>query len=100
MNINPFDWCMDFGDDGVYPFIEDENANITGLGHQDPDEFAAAINRYDEAVGGMILDEDDRFTAEHIAHQWAVLADDGEHLMRARADAPGGIAITTLWGAR
>ena len=32
-------------DRGVfYPFVEDEDANITGLGHQDPETFAAAIN--------------------------------------------------------
>lgn len=107
MTVTPSDWTMDHGPAGTYPFVEDENCNITGLGHQDPAEFAAAINRYDICVGGMEHDEVAEWDwTSSIAHRYAVLADDGEHLLTkiddepVTADTPGAIAITTLWGQR
>lgn len=104
--FNPADWTMDMGKDGVYPFVEDENANITGLGHQDPAAFAEAVNRYDEAMNGEPYPEDERWDADYIGHRWAVLDADGERLLTrvdgipVTADTPGAVAITTLWGQR
>lgn len=99
-DINPDDWTMDHGEFGKYLFVEDENANITGLGHQDLTAFAADVNRYDEAMTGDAVPEDEQWTAGHIAHRWAVLGDDGERLFPATEQTPGAIAITTLWGQR
>lgn len=97
-DLRPEDWRTEFTDGDAYPFVEDENANITGLGHQDKETFAAELNRFDREVGGMELLEDELWTAEHITHQWALL--DDERLIRAHADAPNAIAVTTLWGQR
>jgi hypothetical protein len=104
--INPSEWVMDWGSDGCWPFVEDENANITGLGWQDPEEFAAAINRYDEHCNGEAIPEDDQWTAAYISHRWAVQGSDGERLYTningqpVDALTPGAIQITTLWGQR
>lgn len=107
-NINPDDWTFDLGPDGKYPFVEDEHANITGLGHQDKGEFAAAVNRYDTAMNGEPFPEDEQWNASFVAHEWAVLGErngepclfsaiDGECVT---ADTPGAIPVTTLWGQR
>lgn len=106
--IDPADWSMDFGSDGKYPFTESESADITGLGHQDKAEFAAAVNRYDAAMNGGPYPEDEQWDESYIAHRWAVL---GEHLgepalfavvdgERVTEATPGAVAITTLWGQR
>lgn len=85
----------------TYPFVEDENANVTGYGHQDPAEFAAAVNAYDEAMTGEVADEEDQWTADHISHQWAVMDPDGERVRPVNHDqVPESIPITTLWGQR
>lgn len=106
--IDPASWAMDMGKDGRYPFTEDENANITGLGHQDKAEFAAAINRYDTTMNGEPFPDDEQWTAGDIAHKWAVLGEvQGEPCMfpsidgvKVTSDTPGAVAITTLWGQR
>lgn len=101
------DWTMQMEQDGeVFPFVEDENANITGLGHQDREQFAAAVNRYDAYCMGEPANEDDLWTPDHIGHTWAVYAPDGESLYvqqdgkRVTSETPGAIAVTTLWGQR
>lgn len=104
--VNESDWTMLWDNGVTYPFVEDENANITGLGHQDKAEFARLINHYDEVCNGESFPEDDQWTADHIAHQYAVIAEDGERLLtkihgdRVERDTHGAVAITTLWGAR
>ena len=107
------DWTMQMEEGGeTFPFVEDEHANITGLGHQDKAEFAAAVNRYDTYCNGEPFPEDEQWGADHIAHRWAVRGSDGETLWTKHptgtpqqgepvtADTPGAIAITTLWGQR
>lgn len=94
------DWTMQMVEDGeVYPFVEDENANITGLGHQDKAAFAAALNRYDEWCNGADwVDESDLWTAEHIAHQWVAEVPDEDSLFVVVPEGtPDAVAITTLW---
>ena len=102
------DWSMDFGADGTFPFTEDEHANITGLGHQDKAEFAAAVNRYDAAMNGEPFPEDEQWDESHIAHRWAVLREhQGEPALfavvdgdRVTAGTPDAVPITTLWAQR
>lgn len=104
----PIDWATELTfteGDQTYPFVEDENANITGHGHQDLAEFAAAINRWDDQCGADVA-EDDRWTEDHIAHRWAAPSQEFEavngewFLTGCPADTPGAIAVTTLWGQR
>lgn len=105
--VVPSDWTMEWDNGVTYPFVEDENANITGLGHQDAQSFAEQVNHYDEACMGDPFHDEDLWTADHVSHRWAVLATDGERLL-ARLDngeqvssaTPGALAITTLWGQR
>lgn len=100
------DWAteltMDWGADGTFPFVEDENGNITGYGHYDKAEFAAEINRYDAACNGDPFPEDEQWTAQHITHQWAVPTynEYGEWLLLRAHPGPNSIPVTTLWGQR
>lgn len=86
--------------DHVFPFVEDENANATGYGHQDRAEFAAAINRYDELTTGETVDDDDLWNEDYVGHYWVVIAPDGETLQRTTEDDPDAIPVTGLWGQR
>lgn len=102
----PEDWTTQLTQGGVtYPFVEDENANITGLGHQDPAEFVAAVNAFDRECDST-LTTDDEWDASYVGHRWAVLDADGERLLTKVGDqpvtegTPGAVAITTLWGQR
>lgn len=81
------------------PFVEDENANITGPGHQDKAVFAAAVENYDFIMSGLpsIIPVDD------VAHRWVVAQadEDGEWSCSAvPAETPGAIPVTTVWGVR
>ncbi|WP_220458004.1 MazG-like family protein [Actinotalea sp. JY-7876] len=98
----PADFVTRWDDLHLFPFIEDEDANITGYGHQDRKQFAEAVNHFDEICNGSALDVEP-WTADNIAHRWAALnpADDERLIL---ADGPGAIPgtfpITTLWGQR
>lgn len=112
------DWFTTQWDDSTtFPFVEDENCNITGYGHQDKAMFAAEVNRYDEVCNGEPWPEGDEWTADYIGHRWAVMDPDGdrfwvnvpasdervEHLLPpgiVTAATPGAFPITTLWGQR
>lgn len=100
--ITAADLTMQWDEDNTFPFVEDENANITGYGHQDPAAFAAEVNRYDKITSGEAYPEDERWGAEHIGHRWAVANPDGESLTvkNVTAETPGAFPITTLWGQR
>ena len=85
----------------IFPFVEDENCNVTGYGHQDKNAFAEALNRYDEEATGETLAENDRWTADDITHTWAVEdPTDDERLIPTHPTTPGAMPLTTLWGAR
>lgn len=94
------EWSMQYDDKHTFPFVEDENCNITGYGHQDPAEFAAAINDYDTLCSGGPLPEDEQWTADDVGHCWVTIGEDGERLNECKEDAPGAIPVTTLWGLR
>lgn len=98
------DWPADLTtrlEELTFPFTEDEDANLTGYGHQDKAEFADHVNRYDAALAGVDeVVEDDRFEADHITHLWVTHNDLTEAFTIATPDTPGAIPVTTLWGAR
>lgn len=98
---NPIDWTMEYAEGvPVFPFVEDENCNITGYGHQDPEAFAAEVNRYDEVANGYAADEDDLWTADDISHHWVLVEKDGERLRPVAEGTPDAIPVTALWGQR
>lgn len=78
----------------TFPFIEDDNGNITGYGHQDEVEFAAAINRYDGLAGDG---GDEAWTAADVSHDWVVLDETGEVFRSCAPEEPGAHPVTTLW---
>lgn len=96
--IKPEDFTMYWDDQHTFPFIEDEDANITGYGHQDKAELAAAINRYDELCNGGPLRPEERWTADDIGHYWVTQR--GERLHKCSADTPEAFPVTGLWGQR
>lgn len=99
VNLTADDLMMQWDDDTRFPFVEDENCNITGYGHQDKATFAAEVNRYDDACGNNVP-EASRVAESDISHQWAILSDDGEHLHVVPESTAGAHPVTTLWGWR
>lgn len=100
-SIGPIDLTMQMSEGGeTYPFVEDENASITGYGHQDKAEFAAAINRYDTECNGEPMGYGDYWTADDIGWGWVTLNDDGETCHACAPGTPGAFPVTTLWGQR
>lgn len=92
MWATPDMWC---------PFVEDEDGNITGPGHQDPSAFAAAVTMYDVDVCGNTFA--DATSSYDVTHMWCVVPvdDDGEWVAGAVSEGtPGAIPVTTVWGVR
>jgi len=105
MSTEITDWVMRWDSQSEpFPFFEDENANITGYGHQDKARFAAEINRYDALCNGKSMADDEQWTEHDITHKWVV--ERGEYLATevdgepVNAATPGAIPITGLWGER
>lgn len=98
---------MTMADDvAPFPFIEDENANITGYGHQDKATFAAEVNRYDEYCNGEPYPEAEQWTADHVGYAWVIPPED-EGPFRTVVDGvpvteatPGAMPLTILWNQR
>ena len=98
--LNPDDWTIDVAGE-TFPFVEDENGNITGIGHQDLTAFADAVYSFELACGQDELPEDERFGPDHIVHAWVTLdEDDDETLHQVEKGTPGAFAVTGLWGHR
>lgn len=98
----PFELTMEYAE-GVptFPFVEDENCNITGYGHQDKAAFAAEVNRYDVVASGEPLpDWTHKWSAVDITHHWVTLQTARELLLPVPEDTEGAIPVTTLWGSR
>lgn len=94
--------------DVTYPFFEDEYCNITGYGHQDKAEFAAAVTRFGIAVVG-VDPEDAHWDESHVAHHWVLIDEDEERLWvrldRGKGEpvtesTPGAVPVTSMWGQR
>lgn len=101
--LHVFDLTMQWDEAHWFPFVEDENCNITGPGHQDKATFAQLVNLYDDVCNGEPLGPDERWTADDIGHTWIRLPDDDGDLFITEgvtAETPGAIPVTTLWGAR
>lgn len=94
------DLTMQYDAEHEFPFVEDENGNITGDGHQDKAAFAELVNQYDELANRESTSEEFRYTADDIAHVWATLNADGETLHQCSEDTPGAIPVTALWHVR
>lgn len=84
----------------TFPFIEDEQANITGYGHQDKTVFVQKVNEYDEICADEIIPDIDKFSADQIRHKWVTIDANNERFTECNADTPGSIPVTTLWGWR
>lgn len=84
-----------------FPFVEDENANITGPGHQDKAAFAASVNQYDTVTNGEAMPQREQWTADDVSHTWVIRdPENSERLLGADAEQPGALPVTCLWGKR
>lgn len=86
------------------PFVEGENCNITGPGHQNKEAFARMINDYDrEAAGDLDWDEQEHITHNDVSHAYGKVHEDeyGEFWFTPTSPTdPGAVPITTVWGVR
>lgn len=89
-----------YDDEHWFPFVEDENCNITGYGHRNRADFAAAVNAYDAVCMGEPIAEDDQWQPDVIGHAWVLVDADGERLNHVAEGTPGAVPVTTLWGQR
>jgi len=90
-----------------FPFVENENGDITGPGHQDRKLFALHIMEYDRLNGGDDWEEevsnDPGFIEDIVEHSWAVpqwLNADEFTLLLADEQTENAIPITHMWGYR
>lgn len=91
----------------TFPFVEDENCNITGYGHQDKAQFAGYLTAYDVLVGGLSPDRDGVWTADDGRHKLVMPDPDSpdERLIQApfgvdSVDVPDAFPVTTVWNQR
>lgn len=93
--------CME---DTWFPFGEDEDARITGVGHQDKDIFALSVNKYDELASGCTFDEEDKWTADDVTHGWGLIKPTsyGEDVFvhMVNKEEKGAIPLTMMWNVR
>ena len=93
------------------PFVEDENANITGPGHQNIRRFAEAVREWEATTGGFApyhrdvedVEQEIANLEEVIEHGWAVptwFPGDEFSLKLVAPDTEGAIPITYIWGVR
>lgn len=103
--LDPKAWTVTITEGGeTFPFVEDEDGNITGLGHQSKSAFAAAVNRFELECGADEVPEDDQWADDHVVHARVTLDEDGETLhpidQGLGESMPGAFAVTGLWGQR
>jgi hypothetical protein len=79
------------------PFVESEDCDITGPGHQDKAAFAEAINAWERSCDPM-MSEGDGWGAGDIEHLWVIR--DLDTLRNVPANTPDSIPVTALWDAR
>lgn len=78
------------------PFVEAENCNITGPGHQNKTIFAMDVNLWEWTCGT----EGTGWNKHDVAHLWVVTDDGWETWHVAPHDAPGAVPVTCIWGQR
>ena len=79
-------------DTEFYPFIANEDGNVTGPGHMNPEAFALLVY---SCIGSHVDPAD-------VMHKYILLKpvpDTGEYdLEVASPNTPGSIPVTTIWG--
>lgn len=83
------------------PFIEDDDANITGPGHQSREAFAKAVQEYDRVAAE--IDSSDFIYPEVVAHKWVtVLVEPSGDWWATTVDSDhdNAIPVTTIWNVR
>lgn len=91
-------WLSTNWDDHLwFPFVEDENGNITGFGHQDKDAFASAVTAFDRAADPVAVS---RTYVFDVQHQWVTWNADTELFTRCTETTPDALPVTTVWGTR
>lgn len=80
----------------AFPFVEDEDGNLTGYGHQDKTVFAESVATYDESMGWE--PEGVGTSADDVTHQWVRFQDGSDELLQEcdQADA-GAFPVTAVW---
>lgn len=75
------------------PFVEADNCNITGPGHQDKDVFAQAVTAWERTCDAskLVWPEWSAWKADDIAHLWVVSRDNWETWRVAPSGAPGAV---------
>ena len=100
--LQPAELLTDFSAERAFPFVEHDNGDVTGYGHQDPATFAEAVNLYDRCLveGGF----SSGWQPDDVEHAWAIgdeFADSAdEALLLVPEDVPGAVPVTVLWGRR
>lgn len=77
-----------------FPFVEDENLNIFGPGHQDKDIFALTVTNWEYELGVTEY----AWSAEDIKHTY-VKESDG-YLKEVPQETQGAFPVTCIWGQR
>lgn len=78
------------------PFVEAENGNITGPGHQDKNVFAATVTVWDRQCGST----DATWAAVDVGHLWVTTNDGWETWRVAPRDTENAVPVTCIWGKR
>lgn len=99
----PPGWTTELDGEDPFPFVEDEHGFITGYGHQHRAEFAEHVNRYLDATGNPV-DEDDRCEPSHVSWLLVVQDETNDETLRDHVDGkpvtwstPGAIPVTAVW---
>lgn len=84
-----------------FPFVTDENASVTGPGHQDPEVFAAGVNAFDHYCDGGDDPIGPSVTAADVKHVWVRIEGDFNDqvvFMPCDPDDHHAMPATTIWG--
>lgn len=99
--LNPYEAAKEFTmwstETMWLPFVEDEDGNITGPGHQNRLTFALQVNEYYYRVS---FPDYGTITYDDVSHTYGQVYDNesGEFWVKpAEPHDPGAVAITTVW---
>lgn len=83
------------------PFIESDDGDITGPGHQNKEAFASTVTEWDK----MCWNDPDMnpWDSQIVSHHWVIVTSD-EHgeidYNLCDPDTEGAVPVTTMWGIR
>lgn len=101
--LAPEDFTVYMDETHTYPFFEDEDAHgVYAHGHIVKSAFAAAVNRYDEYMGGEPPLTGEAYFTIDVRHSYVqgYRTPDGEITIRHFTDAPFDGATPVTWVAR